>query len=288
MVDLHTHSTYSDGTVSPVVLIALAEEAGVSAIALCDHNTVAGLPEFLASAEGKRVEAIPGVEFSTDYGDTELHILGLFIQPEHYDAVNARLNEMLERKEQSNVSLIRALNGAGMCLNYEQIKAGTPEGNVNRAVIAAEMTRLGYTASVQEAFARWLSPEHGYFQPPRRLDVFETIRFIKTIGAVAVLAHPFLDLKEADDLRTFLGAAKAAGLDGMETRYSKFDAAQTCLAKQIAEEFGLLESGGSDFHGENKPDIRIGSGRGTLKVPDEFLTKLKTRMCYSHHVFCKE
>lgn len=282
MVDLHTHSTYSDGTVSPTTLLTLAEEAGVTAIVLSDHNTVAGLPEFMTAAKGKKVEAIPGIEFSTDYGDTELHILGLFIHPEHYDTINVRLNEMMARKEQSNVSLIRALNEAGMCLDYEQIKSGTPGGNVNRAVIAAEMTRLGYTETVQDAFARWLSPKHGYFQPPRRLDAFETIRFIKSIGAVAVLAHPFLNLKEADELRTFLHEAKAAGLDGMETRYSKFDAVQTELAKQIAEEFELLESGGSDFHGENKPDIKIGTGKGTLDVPDEFLAKLKTRICQNH------
>ena len=277
MVDLHTHSTYSDGTVSPAGLIALAEETGLTAVALCDHNTVDGLPDFLAAAEQSGVEAVPGVEFSTDYGDTELHILGLMIPPKRWKETAALLDDVRRRKERSNLDLIAGLNGAGLALDYDRIRAAMPGGVVNRAVIAAEMTRLGYTASVKDAFDRWLAPEHGYFHPPRRLDCFETIRFIKRMGGAAVLAHPFLNLKEEGALRTFLTRAKEAGLDGMETRYPRFSEAQTRLAAGIAREFGLLESGGSDFHGENKPDIRMGTGTGTLCVPDEFLARLRER-----------
>lgn len=276
MIDLHTHSTFSDGTVSPAGVIALAEEAGLTAVALCDHNTVGGLPGFLAAAEGRRIRAVPGIEFSTDYGETELHMLGLFIRPEHYEATQALVDTMLQRKEQSNRELVRALNGAGMALDYEHIKASTAGGLVNRAVIAGEMTRLGCTSSVKEAFSLWLSPKRGYFKPPRRLDVFEVIRFIRSVGAVAVLAHPFLNLDEAG-LRAFLPRAIGEGLDGMETRYPLFSPEETALAEQIAAEFGLLQSGGSDFHGENKPDIQVGAGRGGLRVPDEFLTQLDKR-----------
>ena len=269
--DLHTHSSFSDGTCAPAELIRLAEEAGLGAVALCDHNTVAGLPDFLKAAEGSPVEAVPGIEFSTEYEGKELHILGLFVRPEHYNAVNDLLDEALQRKEESNLELIRRLGEAGISLDYDRIKAES-SGTVNRAVIAAAMVRSGYCDSVKNAFRDWLAPEKGYFLPPKRLDAFAVIRFIKSIGAVAVLAHPFLNLEEAQ-LREFL--RKADCLDGMEVYYPLFDEAQTVLAEGIAEEFGLLKSGGSDFHGENKPDIHLGSGKGELRVSIRCLEEMK-------------
>ena len=276
MIDLHTHSYYSDGTASPAEVVELAAQAGLTAVALCDHNTVAGLPEFLEAAQEQGIEGVPGVELSTDYGDTELHIVGLYLPPESYGRLTAVTVEVLQRKEHSNVQLVAALNGAGLALDYGSIKNRTPDGFVNRAVIAAEMTRLGYVSSVKEAFSKWLAPELGYFQPPKRLDVFDAIELLKSLGAAAVLAHPFLNLDEAG-LREFLPKAKQAGLDAMETLYSTYDEDTCRLSRAIAEEFGLLESGGSDFHGGNKPDIKVGTGRGGLRVPDRFLERVRTR-----------
>jgi predicted metal-dependent phosphoesterase TrpH len=278
LCDLHTHSTHSDGTFSPAQLIAAAQAAGLAAVALTDHNTVSGLPEFLEAARNSGVEAVPGAEFSTDYQDTELHILGLFIRPQHYETITAMMDDVLQRKERSNRELVEALNRTGYVLDYDTIKNRTPGGFVNRAHIAAELTRLGYTADRKEAFSKLLSPKCGYYQPPRRIDAFEMIRTLKSMGAVVVLAHPFLSLKEEDALRAFLGPAVEAGLDGMEVRYPLFDAEQTRAAEQLAEQFGLLPSGGSDFHGDNKPDIRLGQGKGGLNVPLSFLEGLKRRV----------
>lgn len=278
--DLHTHSIYSDGTLSPAELIRMAEALNLAAVALCDHNTVAGLPEFLDAAKGSPVEPVPGIEFSTDYQGTELHILGLFIAPQHYAAITEKVDEMMRRKEQSNIALVDALKAAGIPLDYAAIKAGTPNGQVNRAVIAAEMVRLGYCGTVKEAFSRWLSPKRGFFRPPQRLDAFDVIRFIKSIGAVAVLAHPFLNL-DGETLRIFLKEASVAGLDAMEAYYPLFSGEETGLARRIAEEYGLLLSGGSDFHGANKPDIRMGSGKGALRVPRDVLDKLQERKAQS-------
>lgn len=254
----------------------MAEQHGIEAVALCDHNTVAGLPSFLEAAAGSSVEAIPGIEFSTDYCGKELHILGLFIQPEHYDKIMSLLEEMLWKKEQSNIRLVEALGTVGIALDYEAIKKGTPNGQVNRAVIAAELVRKGYCASVKEAFSRWLSPKCGFYCPPDRLEVMDTIRYIKSIGAVAVLAHPFLNLEE-ESLRIFLSQARESGLDAMETFYPKYDDLTTEKACQIAAEYGLLCSGGSDFHGENKPDIALGTGRDNLNIPYAVLAALRLR-----------
>lgn len=272
--DLHTHSCYSDGTCTPAELICLAEEAGLSAIALCDHNTVRGLPAFLEAAGGSAVEAVPGIEFSTEYRGKELHILGLFLEPEHDPAVNALLEEALRRKEQSNIDLVQRLKEQGLNLDYRAIKAGTPGGSVNRAVIGAYLVKNGFCRTMEEAFDNWLSPDRGFYVPPKRPEAYDVIRFIKSIGAVSVLAHPFLNLKE-QELREFL--TEAEGLDGMEVYYPRFSEAQTELACKIAEEFGLVKSGGSDFHGANKPDIRMGVGTGSLRVDLNCLEELRKR-----------
>ena len=274
--DLHTHSYYSDGTFSPAQLLVAAEKAGLSALVLSDHNTVAGLPEFLEAAGSSPVEAVPGIEFSTDYQGTELHILALFVQPVYFPAVSALMEEGQRRKEESNAALVDALRAAGLDISYEEIKAGTRNGFVNRAHIAAALTEKGYTDSIKDAFKRYLNPSAGYYVPPQRLTAFEAIRFIKSIGAAAVLAHPFLNLEE-EDLRKFLDSAADCGLDGMEVLYPLYDAAQTEAAWEIAREYSLLPSGGSDFHGENKPDIRLGTGKGSLRIPLQFLEALRRR-----------
>ena len=274
--DLHNHSTYSDGTDTPAELVALAEVKGLGAIALTDHNTVAGLPEFLAAAENRKVRAIAGTEFSTDYNGIELHILGLFLKPEHFAPITELLEDYRKRKDQSNVDLVQKLNAAGYAIDYEAIKNSTPEGQVNRALIAAELTRLGYTESIQAAFRQLLSPKCGYYTPPERFSPFETIRFIKSIGAVAVLAHPFLNLDEGQ-LREFLKEAVPCGLDAMEVFYSTYDEATTVTAMEVAQEFGILASGGSDYHGNNKPHIQMGTGQGNLAVSQDLMTALEER-----------
>ena len=274
LCDLHVHSHYSDGTCSPAELISIAEEQRLAAIALCDHNTIDGLPDFLAAAKGSAVRAVPGIEFSTDYQGTELHILGLFIQPQHYDRINCLLNIYQQKKEESNLALAKALRQAGYDIDYEAVKAKT-SGIPNRAHFSAVLIENGYFSDRKECFRSILSPENGLYTPPPRPDAFEMISLIKEIGAVSVLAHPFLSLSE-EALREFLGKAVPCGLDGMETVYSIYDETQTRLARAIAAEFGIKESGGSDFHGSNKPDISIGTGRKSLEVPLDFLYVLES------------
>ena len=281
--DLHTHSSFSDGTDSPSGLLEKAAALGLSAVALTDHNTVAGLPEFLEAADGKDILAVPGVEISTGYNGRELHIVGLFLNPNHLREITEFLSVINRRKEESNRQLIDNLNRAGYILGYDEITA-KHQGNINRAVIAAELLEKGYIAEIKEAFQGLLSPKNGYYQPPERIPTQEAIGFLHSIGAVPVLAHPFLNL-QIEELTEFIRIAKPLGLAAMETRYSAYSAEITRIASGIAKEYKLLESGGSDYHGKNKPDISLGIGSGDLAVPYSFAYNLSVT---SKHFPCEK
>lgn len=271
--DLHTHSSFSDGSLSPAALVALAEAAGLSALALTDHNTAAGLGELMAAGKNSRVITVPGCEFSTDYGKTELHIVGLFFPERAWESITGYVKKMREAKIESNRRLISNLQAVGCDITYEDVTAITHEDGFNRAQVGLVLVQKGFAADMNDAFRRYLREECGNYTPPRRPDAFETIRFIRAAGAAAVLAHPFLNLDEAG-LEAFLPRAKECGLQAMETRYSKFSPRETALAARIAETYGLLQSGGSDFHGAAKPEIRLGTGRGDLQVPFSFYEAL--------------
>ncbi len=274
LCDLHTHSTFSDGSLTPTKIINEAVETGLSAIALSDHNTVEGLPEFLSAASSTLVEAIPGAEFSVDYEGRELHLLGLFIPEKYFSQVSERMTEVNLGKEQSNLDMISALRKDGIYIDYDKIKASTPKGKANRAHIAAELTRLGYAKSVGHAFETFLAPSNGYYKEPKRITVWEMLDFIDSIHAVSVLAHPFLNVSEKE-LADFLPPAKKAGLRGMECLYSAYDDETTRKSMELATSFGLKFSGGSDFHGDIRPDVKIGVGKGDMEIPYEWALQLK-------------
>ena len=264
--DLHAHSYYSDGTYSPSEIIDEAIRAGLSAVALTDHNTTAGLAEFSQYAAGKGVEAVCGVEFSTDFGERELHIVGLYIKPEYYDDINAMTAAMQERKEESNRILIDKLRAIGIDITYEEASRGA-RGQMNRAHIAHAMCTKGYVDSIKDAFSLYLDPKLGIYEPPLRLDVFETIRFLRKIDAVPVLAHPFYSLESVENIESFLSLAAPAGLVGIETRYTTHTESMTAELQALARKYSLIESGGSDFHGEKRPGVMLGRGYGELFVP---------------------
>lgn len=272
--DLHTHSVYSDGTYTPSEIVEEAAAKGLLAVALTDHNTVDGLPEFMSACPGQSIEKVPGAEFSVDLSGRELHLLGLFIGEEYYSQVDDLMATVNRRKEESNIALVASLNRAGIVLDYDEIKSATPTGKINRAHIGAALTEKGYTKSITHAFETILSPAAGHYKEPLRLTLWETIDFIRSIHAVPVLAHPFLNLTEGE-LIELLPRARKQGLLGMECIYSTYDGETTERSLRIAEEFGILPSGGSDFHGAHKPDILLGSGQGNLRVPFELYERLR-------------
>ena len=278
-IDLHLHSTHSDGTLTPAEIIAKAKSLGLSAVALTDHNTVSGLWDFLNEAEKQGVTAVAGTELSTVYKGQEIHLLGLFIPTEAFAAVTALTEDYLTRKEQSNRDLVARLAADGYRVDYDAIRASTPDGNVNRALIAKALLAGGYVPSVKAAFYTLLGEGMGYYTPPTRPDFFDTIRFLRSIRAVPVWAHPLQYMEEAT-VREALPEAVEAGLVGMEVMHSSYGEATVSSAKALADEFGLLYSGGSDFHGAVKPDVHmgIGSREGTrANIPDEYDEKLRAK-----------
>lgn len=274
--DLHTHSSFSDGTLTPEELVLAAKAAGLSAVALTDHNTVAGLGDLLAAAERHGIEGIPGIEISTSLGEREMHIVGLGIRPEAFPEVSAYLAPYRAAKEGSTRALVEALTAGGYPLDYGAIAAAT-EGQPNRAHVAAAMLKAGYVSSVNEAFADLLDKRRGFYREPERPTPEAAVALLHSVGARAVLAHPFYDFDEGE-LCEFLGAAAVweHRFDAMETRYSEYTPEEEAAAARIAAEYGLLPSGGSDFHGDRKAGIALGTGRGSLTVPYEFWEKLRS------------
>lgn len=274
--DLHTHTNHSDGSSTPRELVAEAKKLNII-IALTDHNTVTGLPEFLAEAERLGVTAVGGTELSAVHEGEEFHLLGLFIEPQYYEAVESLCREYHLLKEESNIRLVERLGDAGYVIDYAAVKARNVKGNVNRAHIAAELLKKGYVSSVQDAFDRLLDERCGFYIPPRRLELTEAIRFLRKIKALPILAHPLKDI-DAIKLREILPELIEAGLIGMETMHSSYSDEKIATSKEIAKEFGLLESGGSDFHGSIKPGVMLGVGKGNLDISDSIYYILIERL----------
>ena len=278
-IDLHLHSTHSDGTLTPAEIIAKAKSLGLTAVALTDHNTVSGVPAFLEEAHRHGVTAVAGTELSTVYKGQEIHLLGLFIPTEAFPTVTALTEDYLTRKEQSNRDLVARLAADGYKMDYDTIRNTTPDGNVNRALIAKALLAGGYVPSIKAAFTTLLGEGMGYYIPPERLDIFAAIRFLRSIHAVPVWAHPLQYIDEAT-VREARPEAVEAGLVGMEVMHSSYNEATVTAAKALADEFGLLYSGGSDFHGAVKPDVQMGVGNreGTApNIPDEYYESLRER-----------
>ena len=271
--DLHTHSLFSDGSCTPAELIAQAKELGLT-IALTDHNTVAGLPDFLAEAKKQGVRAIPGIEFSTLFRGRELHLVGLFVQSEDYAFLEGVAEKYQRLKDESNRKMVRQLNAAGYALDYQELLSRSPGGNLNRAHIARGLVEKGYVSSVQEAFEKLLDKNLPFYVPCERLQITDCIRMFRQRKIVSVLAHPLKDLTEAE-LRSCLPELVEAGLTALETHHSSYDDEAIALAAQIAEEFHLLPSGGSDFHGLAKPNIQLGLGKGNLRIPVSLLDDME-------------
>ncbi|MBQ6559224.1 MAG: PHP domain-containing protein [Erysipelotrichaceae bacterium] len=271
--DLHSHSNFSDGTLTPTELVRLAEKQGLSALALTDHNSSRGLKEFMEAGSHSDVITVPGCEFTTEWREKEVHIVGLFFQEKDWQEIEDFMELAVIAKRNSNYKLIENLQKAGYEVTYEEAAALTDADEFNRTHVARVLVAKGYLKTIAEGFDTILKKGNGFYEPAKRITSVAAINFIKVCGAVAILAHPLLNLTEGE-LLEFLPQAKEAGLDAIETRYSEFTRDMSETVRMLAERFDLKESGGSDFHGTTKPGIELGTGRGDLLVPYSFYEEL--------------
>lgn len=274
LIDLHVHSTASDGTCSPSEVVALAAAAGLSAIALTDHDTVDGVPEALAAAESHSVRVIPGAELSALWHEKEIHILGLFLPPDS-PALKEELGRLRQKREERNDEIIRRLTKAGLPVTREELQGGCPGTVITRAHFARVMLEKGYVSSRNEAFSRYLKPGGPYCPRKEHLFPETAVRLICDAGGFAALAHPLqyrFGNAELEELTTFLAGL---GMKGLEVYHSSNNSYESRKLRELAGRHGLLPTGGSDFHGDNKPDIRIGVGRGNLKVSSLLLEDIE-------------
>lgn len=273
-IDLHVHSTYSDGTYTPAQLVDYAVEKGLTAMALTDHDTVDGLDEITKYAGDKPVEIIPGIEFSTEYNGRDVHIVGLFI-----DYKAPVFLEYLARFQQSrtdrNHKLCANLQKAGIEITYDALIEAFPDAVITRAHYACFMMDKGYVKSRNEAFDRYLGDHTPYFVHREKITPQEVIEVTLRAGGIPVLAHPTLYGFGREQLDVLVSTLKNAGLMGIESVYSTYTAEQQGRIKSLAKKYRLLESGGSDFHGANKPGVDLATGYGKLYVHEDILTKMK-------------
>ncbi len=274
-VDLHIHTTASDGTVSPAEAAAMARDLGLAAIAITDHDTVAGVPEALAAGERLGVRVIPGVELSADYMGRDVHIVGLFIDPAGAGLADA-LAWSRNRRQERNEKLVSAMEADGLPISMDALRAAHPGAVLGRPHIAGWLAEHGLAADTADAFRRYLNKGRPYYMPRQRMGLDRAAAAIRSAGGVAVIAHPFHYGFDPDALEGFIRAAVRAGCRALEVYYSEHTPARQAEAAALAQRYGLAASGGSDFHGDRKPSIRMGTGiGGTLRVPGGVLEGLE-------------
>ena len=273
-IDLHIHTTASDGTFTPEEVVREASRLGLAAVAITDHDSAAGYPAAAAEGEKCGLEGVPGIEISTKFRSA-VHILGYYI-----DVDSPALEEVLEwmhrDREERNVKLCAMLRASGVDIDIERMHARFGD-LVGRPHFAEIMIENGMARDMNDAFERLLNKNKPYFIPRQFLPIERSIEIIREAGGTAVLAHPFQYRLDDAALRELIEHCMASGLEGIECRYSGYDARMCAYLESLAAEYGLVRTGGSDFHGTIKSDILLGTGKGELNVPYAFLEELRSR-----------
>ena len=273
-IDLHTHSIASDGALSPRGVVKAAKEAGLSAIALTDHDTVEGVEEALFAGEEFGVRVIPGVEMSADF-KTEMHILGYHVNIRSAEFADY-MKIMREFRRYRNEETARLLSEAGAPVTFEEAKSVAGGDTVGRVHFAMVMVEKGIVSSVKEGFQKWLSVgKPGYFQK-QKFSPGDVIRIIKDAGGVAVLAHPKLLAIPIGEYDPLFADLKEMGLVGVECLYNSHTDEERDFFLALTRKHGLCPTGGSDFHGQNKPHVKIGKVYGDQDIPYSILEQLES------------
>ena len=276
-IDLHTHSTCSDGTYSVKELMDYAHEKNLAAIALTDHDTVNGLDEAISYTKENYpdMELVPGIELSTVEEGKDVHIVGLYIDHHKEKFVN-RLKAFIDSRTTRNKRMCRKLSDeAGIPITYEELVSSFPGAVLTRAHYAKFMVDRGYVQNRQEVFDKYIGDHCPYYVEREKISPEEGIEYVLEGGGIPILAHPILYHLSDRKLDALVARLKDAGLMGIEALYSTYSPSEERQIKALAEKYDLLVSGGSDFHGANKPKIDLGIGMGKLFVPEDLLQPIK-------------
>ncbi len=306
-IDLHVHSDKSDGSNTPAELVYMAMTKGLSAFALTDHDTVDGIDEALACAEMLRAgisektgntdaentvmipqavnaeisqetskvpEVIPGIELSTEYQGKDIHLVGLYID-HHSPAFRANLREFVDSRVERNRKMCANLTAAGIDISYEKLLERFPDSVLTRAHYAIYLVEHGYSSSKEQAFSQYVGDHTKYFVPREKITPEMAVELILQADGIPVLAHPVLYHMSDARLEELVSRLKAVGLVGIEAIYATYNTAEERQMRKLAEKYDLLISGGSDYHGDAKPGLEMGTGYGKLFVPEDLLDRLR-------------
>ena len=272
-VDLHLHSTKSDGSEDPAEVVRLAASAGLSAMALTDHDNLDGIDEARRAADASGIRFIPGAELSVNWVTGAMHMLVYFLEPGPGPLQEA-LGSVQGGRTDRNRRMVDQLRALGLDITYDEIEAEAGGTGVGRPHFAAVLLRRGHVDSIQDAFDRYLATGRPGYVPRERLEAREAIDLARGSGAVPVIAHPHTLGVSEDDYSTAFRSLVDAGLGGIEAHYAEYAPDLRLHLAELCADFGIVATGGSDFHGSYKPDLFVGSGRGDLLVPDEVVDAL--------------
>ncbi|GLH72214.1 phosphatase [Geothrix limicola] len=283
MIDLHCHTFHSDGTDTPEQLALLGEEARLTALCLTDHDTLGGIPDFLAMQPRVKVRLLVGTELSCRFLGQSLHVLGLLVDPA--DArFQARLEELRGRRDDRNGRMLTRLAELGCPVTREDVQAQADTPLLSRVHFAKALAARGFVRRPQEAFERLIGDDCPGFVPREELSPEEATRWIREAGGVPVVAHPGRFGGKGFRWDEAMADLQRRGVEGLEGYYGEYRAAEQKYFVALAARLGMVVTGGSDYHGANKPGLRLGRGRGGLQVPDDLLERLETQQKFgSYH-----
>lgn len=273
-IDLHVHSVKSDGSLTPSQLVDLGIKKDLKAFALTDHDTTDGIDEAIEYAKDKDIEVIPGIELSTEYMGKDIHMVGLYIDHKSPAFLN-HIQAFRDSRDLRNEKMCNKLREeAGMDISYEALKATDPGAVITRSHYAKYMLAHGYIKNLKEAFERYIGDHSKYYVPREKISPSDGIKLILSSGGIPVLAHPILYKMSNKNLEELVALLKDDGLVGIEAIYSTYTISDENFIKSLAKKYNLKLSGGSDFHGEAKPGLEMGTGYGKLFVPETLLDQL--------------
>lgn len=277
-VDLHVHSDASDGSLSASEILSLATKIGLKAIAITDHDTVDGTVEALKNQQSYPLDILPGIEISADYPSGGMHILGYLFEPEA-PSLRRVLNVLQEARTERNLKIVERLQRLGINITYDTVQEVQKRGQVGRPHFAQALVQKGIVPTVQDAFSQFLKSGRPAYVPKYRLSPAGAIQAILEAGGIPVLAHPnSVNARDEAELEALLLDLKAVGLKGLEVYYPEHGPEQKAGYERLSVRHGLVMTGGTDFHGATKPGIRLGSGKGDLRVPYRLVQALRNAL----------